>query len=211
MFIFIDLSGDFNFNPVDSRYLIVGMLVVQTDRERRQVDRAVERALRQRKKKMRAKGRSELKGATSSMRIKQQFWKQVRNVRCQFYVLMVEKAAIPAGLQNDPDALYEEVVLAALKLVPVEQASMRVIVTMDHDKPVAIHQALNQTIARELQGRVPPNTPVEVYDRRSHESKGLQAVDTLTWGVFRKYERGDTEWYDVFRLVISAEVTYRKA
>jgi len=27
---------------------------------------------------------------------------------------------------------------------------------------------------------------------------GLQTVDMFSWGVFRKYEKRDKEWFDVF-------------
>lgn len=39
--------------------------------------------------------------------------------------------------------------------------------------------------------------------------KGLQAVDLFCWGIFRKYERGETTWYDVFRERIAGEVIHR--
>jgi len=36
----------------------------------------------------------------------------------------------------------------------------------------------------------------------------LQAVDFFAWGFFRKYEKGDARWYEVFREKIAFERVY---
>jgi len=33
----------------------------------------------------------------------------------------------------------------------------------------------------------------------SHDEKGLQAVDFISWAIFRKYERGDYEFYEIIK------------
>ncbi len=33
----------------------------------------------------------------------------------------------------------------------------------------------------------------------SHDEKGLQAVDFISWAIFRKYERGDFEYYELIK------------
>ncbi|MCI0695509.1 DUF3800 domain-containing protein [candidate division KSB1 bacterium] len=49
-----------------------------------------------------------------------------------------------------------------------------------------------------LQGKLDPNIPLDIYHRASDQEYGLQAADLFSWGVFRKYERGDTEWFNQF-------------
>lgn len=46
------------------------------------------------------------------------------------------------------------------------------------------------------------------YHERSHENPGLQAVDLFCWGIFRKYEAGDTEWHEMYRNAIASETEY---
>jgi hypothetical protein len=36
----------------------------------------------------------------------------------------------------------------------------------------------------------------------------LQAVDLFAWGLYRKYEVGDTEWYEVFKEKVAFERIY---
>jgi len=38
--------------------------------------------------------------------------------------------------------------------------------------------------------------------------KGIQAADMFSWGVFRKYERGDVEWFEKFGGNIQHDKTY---
>ena len=33
----------------------------------------------------------------------------------------------------------------------------------------------------------------------SHDNKCLQAVDFISWAIFRKYERGDYEFYEIIK------------
>ena len=33
----------------------------------------------------------------------------------------------------------------------------------------------------------------------SHENKSLQAVDFISWAIFRKYEYGDYEFYEIIK------------
>ncbi len=37
---------------------------------------------------------------------------------------------------------------------------------------------------------------------------GLQAVDVFSWGIFRKYERKDKEWFDIFREKVKYDSVY---
>ena len=45
---------------------------------------------------------------------------------------------------------------------------------------------------------LPLNVPLNIRHMCSHQSYGIQAVDLFCWGIFRRYERGDEEWYRKF-------------
>ncbi|MBI3376776.1 MAG: hypothetical protein HY035_00020 [Nitrospirae bacterium] len=42
----------------------------------------------------------------------------------------------------------------------------------------------------------------------SRQYHGLQAVDLFSWGIFRKYEKKDTTWFDIFRDKVAFEEQY---
>jgi hypothetical protein len=66
----------------------------------------------------------------------------------------------------------------------------------------------NGYVANQLEALLPLNVPLNIYHERSHDNEGLQAVDLFCWGIFRKYEEGDSAWYDVYREEIVFETEY---
>ena len=66
----------------------------------------------------------------------------------------------------------------------------------------------NAYILRQLQGKLNPKIPLDIMHRLSHEMVGLQIVDLFAWGIFRKYEKKDTEWFSVFCKKIEFDNVY---
>jgi len=59
-----------------------------------------------------------------------------------------------------------------------------------------------------VQSRVPPNIHVFIDHLPSEHSKGIQMADLLSWGIFRKYNTGDVEWYDIYKHRIASEAIF---
>ena len=59
-----------------------------------------------------------------------------------------------------------------------------------------------------MEALLPLNIPLNIYHERSHENAGLQAVDLFCWGIFRKYENNDMEWYKVYGDKVGFETEY---
>ena len=57
----------------------------------------------------------------------------------------------------------------------------------------------NQYILRQIKSKFDPKVPLDIYHYDSKQNLGLQAVDIFCWGIFRKYERGDKEWFNIFK------------
>jgi hypothetical protein len=68
---------------------------------------------------------------------------------------------------------------------------------------ISIHYVANQ-----LEALLPLNIPLNIYHERAHENAGLQAVDLFCWGIYKKCEMEDAEWYDIFREAIKFETEY---
>jgi len=80
--------------------------------------------------------------------------------------------------------------------------------TLDRRKAVGEIQDFNRYLLLQFQETLPNNVPIGIFHQHSFQNKGLQAVDLFSWGIFRKYERGDTSWYDQFRERIVFEDMY---
>lgn len=44
--------------------------------------------------------------------------------------------------------------------------------------------------------------------RESYADHGLSTVDLFAWGIFRRHERGDTEWYNEFSSKVLLDEQY---
>ena len=75
----------------------------------------------------------------------------------------------------------------------------RVQFIVDKSKAKPEIEEFNSYILRQLTGRLDPKVPLNIDHRSSHESLGLQAADLFSWGIFRKYERKDTEWFSLYQ------------
>lgn len=47
-----------------------------------------------------------------------------------------------------------------------------------------------------------------IYHHDSKSDCGLSAADLFCWGIFRRHERNDTEWYSDFREKIRLDERY---
>jgi len=66
----------------------------------------------------------------------------------------------------------------------------------------------NQYLVNQLEALLPLNTDLNISHLTSQESTGLQAVDLFSWGIFRKYENNDAEWYNVYQHKVRFETEY---
>lgn len=66
----------------------------------------------------------------------------------------------------------------------------------------------NRYLINQLEALLPLNTALNISHLTSQESAGLQAVDLFSWGIFRKHENNDSEWYDIYHHKISFETEY---
>jgi hypothetical protein len=83
--------------------------------------------------------------------------------------------------------------------IPFEKnAGERVQLIIDKSKSKPEIADFNQYVMRELKSRLPLQVPIDIDHLNSQVVPGLQAVDLFCWGIFRKYERGDARWFDVF-------------
>lgn len=66
----------------------------------------------------------------------------------------------------------------------------------------------NQYFENQLEAVLPLNISLNIYHERSHENTRLQAVDLFSWGIFKKYEKEEYDWYTVYRNAIMFATEY---
>lgn len=85
-----------------------------------------------------------------------------------------------------------------LDAIPLENARTRVNLIIDKSKNIPQIEEFNSNMINHLLGRLDPKIPLDIYHWASVKEYGLQAADIFSWGIFRKYEYGDNEWFDIF-------------
>lgn len=214
MIIFLDESGDLGFNfakPKTSRKFVITLLVCENRDALDVIRKAVNRTLKNKINHKKA-GRQvqELKGTGTTLDTKRYFYRHLIPVGWRLYTVVLNKARVNDDLRlpHAKKKLYNFLARFILEKIDLADATPAVTLVTDRCKNRDEIKDFNTYVANQLEALLPLNVPLNIYHERSHENQGLQAVDLFCWGIFRKYEMGDTEWYDVFRDVIDFEAEY---
>lgn len=80
----------------------------------------------------------------------------------------------------------------------------RVNLILDKCKAKPEIEDFNAYILGQIKAKIDPKIPLTILHAISHENLGLQAVDLFSWGIFRKHEKKDLEWFKTF----SSKIVY---
>ena len=213
MHIFLDESGGLGFDFTKggtTRFFVVCLLTVPTPADRALLARAVERTVRRKLHRGKPPHRpfQELKGSKTDLPTKQYFYRQASRAQFRLYTLIVHKAQTFQSLREKPQRLYSVVARQLIEHCPLDSAQGKIVLTLDRRIAAREIQAFNQSLLVQIQKQVPVRVPFEIFHQHSFENKGLQAADLFAWGIFRKYERGDSAWYTIFRDHLAFEEVY---
>ncbi len=215
MYIYLDESGDLGFDFTKSkttRKFVITLLVCDTQTAPRHFKKAVRRTLKNKinRKRRRAKCTLELKGSNTSIEIKKYFFKQLKDNDWQLYTVILNKARVHNHLRTaaGKSKLYNFLARFLIDKLPLRRTFTNVRLVVDRSKNREEIRDFNQYVKNQIEGLLPLNTDFTVEHLNSHESACLQVVDLFCWGIFRKYEQSDTEWYNAFGHKIRYETEY---
>lgn len=207
LYLYLDESGDLGFDffaKRPSKFFTVTILTVSGIKNNRRLINAVKKTI---KRKL-PKGQVEMKGVKDSIGVKDYFYKQVSTIPFDLYSLTLNKRRVYDSLAKQKDRVYNFIARNALERIPIEKASTRIEVIIDKSKSKNEIREFNEYIIRHIKGRIEPRIPLDIYHWTSHENMGLQAVDTFSWGIFRKYEKKDYKWFNVFKRNVIYDTIY---
>lgn len=202
--LYLDESGDLGFDFVSkkpSKYFTITILALSSYEADRQLSRAVKKVLRRKlnPRKKRKRIVEELKATHTSLDVKKYFYLQARPVKFGLYAITINKKKVVQSLMSEKERVYNYITRLVLDRIPFEKNHGETIeLVIDRCKGKPEIQEFNSYISRQLQSRINPKTPLFINHLNSIQSVGLQACDMFCWGIFQTYERGNTEWYDIF-------------
>jgi len=203
--IYLDESGDLGFdfaNKHPSQYFIITLLVCNnktaTDGFRTAVKRTLKNKLNH--KKSNSREVDELHGTHLELSIKKYFYTQIRNDEWNIYSVALKKSGVYANLTSKKGRkkLYNFLSKFLVGKISFERVQSAVTLIVDKSKNKADIEDFNCYLANQLEALLPLNIPLNIYHEDSKANPGLQAVDCFCWGIFRKYERNDLEWYECY-------------
>jgi len=198
-FLYLDESGDLGFDFVNkkpSKFFTITIVAIKGVMANRALINSVKHTLK--RKLYKKETIAEIKGSKTSGEILCFFYNQCKRIEFGIYSLTLNKKRLYAHLAKDKARVYNYVARLAIEKIPLQQAGTRIYLIVDKSKARLEIAEFNTYIMRELKSRIDPKVPLDIFHHLSHENLGLQAADMFCWGIFRKYERRDTQWFDVF-------------
>ncbi len=213
-YIYLDESGDLGFDFVNkkpSRHFTITLLAINGEESHKKIKYAVHKTIQRKlikNKKTKRQKNQELKGTQTSILIKEYFYKLVQNIRFGLYSVTIPKRKVFEYLTHSKDRFYNYIARLVLDQIPFEKARERVYLYIDKSKGSQGISEFDEYITTQLKARLDPRVPLEIFHRHSNEVAGLQAVDLFCNGIFKKYEKEDSTWYEIFKSKINFEKLY---
>lgn len=119
---------------------------------------------------------------------------------CKIMTILLNKRKVYTKLQNEKSVLYNYVTNILLDRIFSKRiltgASYQIIASRKET-----NRFLNQNFKFYLSSQVALNheVDIEIYIKTPSEEKCLQAVDFVSWAIFRKYEYGDESYYKIIK------------
>ncbi len=187
MFIYLDESGDFDFdNKKPSKNFVVTLLVCNNKKAVDSFKTSVRRTLKNKlnHKKSNKRQIHELHAASLILPIKEYFYSQLKNQDWCIYTVVLNKYRISDYLtsKHSRKKLYNYLAHFLLKQIDLSMVSSELTLVVDKCKNKAEIENFNQFLANQFEAVLPLNIPLNISHEDSKASSGLQAVDLFCWG-----------------------------
>lgn len=210
-YLYLDESGDLGFdfkNKSPSKFFSICILLTKDRQSHLAIRNAVKKTLKRKVKNYRRDMAEELKGSKVNLPVKAYFWRLVKDIPFHLYTISLNKRESILQAADNQHRIYNYITHSVLKQIPLYEAKTRIQLVADKCKGSREIRQFNQYITANLEGLVDPRVPVAIDHLPSHQDYGLQAVDLFAWGVHRKYEMNDSQWYELFSEKISFDKAY---
>jgi hypothetical protein len=213
LYLYLDESGDLGFDFVNkkpSKYFVVTILAIKGNEANRCLINGVKKTLRRKlnPKKKRKRIVEELKGTKTLIDVKEYFYDQVSGLEFGIYSIILNKKRVFQYLINDKSRVYNYIARQVLDHIPYKDAQERIVLTIDKSKSKPEIIEFNNYIQRQLESRIDPVVPFDIYHADSREHYAVQAVDLFSYAIFEKYERRREEWFKIIKRKIKYYSVY---
>lgn len=199
MYIFLDESGDlgFKFKKGSSKWFLFTLVVVDDPRKLERVIKKVRIGLaKKHKRKM-----SELHAYHCDNATRSRVLSRLAEEDIIVVTTVLNKSKVYVDLQNQKNYLYNftaNIILDRLINTKLIDSDSHISLVVDKkDTKKHLRENFITYITEAMKKRRGGSFSMSLS--ASHEEKGLQAVDFISWAIFRKYEKGDFEFYELIK------------
>ncbi len=202
-YIFLDESGDLGFKETSSKWFLFTIALTSESRSLERVTKKIWRNLRRKHKRMGELHAYHADNITRSRMLKSLSEIDDLKIMC----VILNKQKIYVDLQNQKNYLYNytaNVLLERLHISGAIKEKEPIHLYIDsRDTKKSLKENFLDYLTNSMKKRRDCHFDVQLHS--SHENKSLQAVDFMSWAIFRKYERGDYKFYEIIKSKIVDE------
>lgn len=197
MYIYLDESGDLGFKEKSSKWFLFTLVMVEDNKKIEKIIKKVRLGL---KKKYKHKT-TELHAYHSDDTTKNRVLSKLAKEDIKVVSTILNKSKVYIDLQNQKNYLYNytaNIILDRLinnKLIDKDKQIFLIVDKKDTKKSLKDNFINYITNAMDSKNIKDFNMTLS----RSQDEKGLQAVDFISWAIFRKYEKGDYRFYELIK------------
>jgi len=199
-YIFMDESGDLGFDfkkKKTSKVFVITCLFIEN---KGQLEKIVKKTHSELQKKYKRRI-GVLHCVKEKPVTRQRLLRRINEKECFAMTIYLNKKRVYTKLQNEKQVLYNYVANILLdrvyskKIIPIESTVKLIASRRETNK------FLNENFKDYLNSQVEKRHKIkmEVLIKSPHEEKSLQAVDFMSWAIFRKYEYGDDSYYNIIK------------
>lgn len=202
-YIFLDESGDLGFSERSSRWFILTIVFTNNHRKIEKCVKKVHRGLRKKYKRV-----SELHAYHADSVTRKRILKLLSETEdLKILCIILNKKKVYTDLQNQKSYLYNytaNVLLDRLHNKKILKSRDKILIYIDQRET---NKFLKKNFEDYLGSNLikKGNNHFEIKIRPSHTEKCLQAVDFISWSIFRKYEKNDYEYYEIIKNKVIGE------
>lgn len=201
---FVDESGDIGYAPTSSRYLIVAAVLTSRPELLRKAAAKTRKSLGKRLRDI-----PELKAQRTPRKVVLRLLSRVIELEVEIVAVVVDKSAFrQAALSED---LYRFACAELVAHCTNYHSKLKLICDRRYTNPQLRSQLEYYVLERLKRASATREVAIEMAHLDSAQDGGLQVADAIAWGIAQRYERGDSEFYDLIRRRVHAGLLINKS
>jgi hypothetical protein len=196
-YIFLDESGDLGFSERSSRWFVLTIVFTNNHRKIEKCVKKVHRGLKRKHKKVK-----ELHAYHADKITRKRALKHLAEVEdLKILSIILNKKKVYTDLKNQKVYLYNytaNILLDRMHNKKIIRDKDTIYIYIDQRET---NRFLKKNFENYLKNNLASkaNNNFDILIKPSHTEKCLQAVDFISWTLFRKYEQGDYEYYEIIK------------